>query len=105
MAPSSPLQGRRCASALWVDRGRRLRLRNFGIAGISGAIVSLAFTLFITGFGHFQAFAPVVLAIGAISGISGSFFSGSNTIVLLVLGGVIALACCAAILLFAVSNI
>lgn len=82
-----------------------MRLRNLGIAGISGAVVSVAFTLFITGLENFLPFFPVVLAVGVVAGISGSIVPGSNIAVPVILGGVIALACCVVILLYAVSNI
>lgn len=67
--------------------------------------VSVAFVLFITGFEYLLSFFPAVFAVGAISGLSGLAFSGSNTFVSAILGGVIALGCCVTILLYAVSNI
>ncbi|WP_237060205.1 hypothetical protein [Microbulbifer sediminum] len=68
-------------------------------------IVSVAFVLFITGFEFLLPFLPAVFAVGAISGLSGFAFSGSNTFIPAILGGAIALGCCWAILVYAVSNI
>ncbi|MDK9558266.1 hypothetical protein QQF73_11600 [Marinobacter sp. M216] len=68
-------------------------------------IVSVGFVLFITGFEYLLPFLPAVFTVGAISALSGLAFAGSKTFVPAILGGVIALGCCVAILLYAVSNI
>ena len=91
--------------ALRLTRDSMLNWKSIVIAGGTGLIGSILFILNITGPDHFLPFAKFVVGIGFISAFSGALLKTSNYWTPVLTGIIVSIACCLAVLLYAVSNI